>query len=66
MQKGEDHCVTSLLSRRGSRFDDGKIDCGKVKAKKAKIDADGERKEQLITSGADIVIKNVLPFLQLE
>jgi hypothetical protein len=33
--------------------------------KKAKIDVDTIRKEQRITSGADIVIKNVLPFLQL-
>jgi hypothetical protein len=34
-------------------------------AKKAKIDVDTIRKEQRITSGADIIIKNVLPFLQL-
>ena len=35
-------------------------------AKKVKIDAAGRtRNEQRITSGADIVIKNVLPFLEL-
>ena len=36
-------------------------------AKKVKIDAAGRtRNEQRITSGADIVIKNVLPFLALK
>ncbi len=35
-------------------------------AKKAKIDIDAARQEQRITSGANIVIKNVLPFLKLE
>ena len=34
-------------------------------AKKAKIDTESVRKERRITSGADIIIKNVLPFLQL-
>ena len=34
-------------------------------AKKAKIDVEGARKEARITSGADIVIKNVLSFLML-
>jgi hypothetical protein len=37
----------------------------KVQAKKAKIDVEGKRREKRITSGASIVIKNVLPFLQL-
>jgi hypothetical protein len=37
----------------------------KVQAKKAKIDMVSARKERRITSGADIIIKNVLPFLQL-
>ena len=38
-----------------------------VKTKNAKIDADSARQEWRITSGASmsIVIKNVLPFLQL-
>jgi hypothetical protein len=34
-------------------------------AKKAKIDMVSIRKERRITSGADIIIRNVLPFLQL-
>ena len=34
--------------------------------KKAKIDVDSARKERRITCGADMVIKNVLLFLQLE
>ena len=34
--------------------------------KKAKIDSESARKERRITCGADTVIKNVLPFLQLE
>jgi hypothetical protein len=38
----------------------------KQKSKKAKIDVERARKKNLITSGADIVIKNVLPFLELK
>ena len=34
--------------------------------KKVKVDSESTRKERRITCGADIVIKNVLPFLQLE
>ncbi len=34
--------------------------------KKAKVDAECSRKDKQITCGADMVIKNVLPFLQLE
>jgi len=37
----------------------------KVQAKKAKIDVDSARKQRRITSGADIIIRNVLPFLKL-
>ena len=37
----------------------------KVKTKKLKIDIDSAMQERRITSGASIVIKNVLPFLQL-
>ena len=33
---------------------------------KAKVDFESARKERRITCGADIVIKNVLPFLKLE
>ena len=39
---------------------------GEGKSKKAKVDAKCSRKEKRITCGADMVIKNVLPFLQLE
>ncbi len=35
-------------------------------SKKAKIDVKSARKGKRVTSGADIVIKNVLPFLKLE
>ena len=36
-------------------------------ARKTKIDdVEGERKEARITSGADIIIKNVLPYLKME
>ena len=34
--------------------------------KKAKVDTKAARKEKRITCGADMVIKNVLPFLKLE
>ncbi len=34
--------------------------------KEAKVDSEGARKERRITCGADMVIKNVLPFLKLE
>eukprot|EP00577_Skeletonema_sp_RCC1716_P019326 CAMPEP_0113394276 /NCGR_PEP_ID=MMETSP0013_2-20120614/12403_1 /TAXON_ID=2843 ORGANISM="Skeletonema costatum, Strain 1716" /NCGR_SAMPLE_ID=MMETSP0013_2 /ASSEMBLY_ACC=CAM_ASM_000158 /LENGTH=325 /DNA_ID=CAMNT_0000278067 /DNA_START=73 /DNA_END=1050 /DNA_ORIENTATION=+ /assembly_acc=CAM_ASM_000158 len=37
----------------------------KVQAKKAKIDVESARKEQRIKSGANIIIRNVVPFLQL-
>jgi len=37
----------------------------KVQAKKAKIDVESARKERRIKSGADIIIRNVVPFLQL-
>ena len=36
------------------------------KSKKAKVDAESTRKGKRITCGADTVIKNVLPFLQLK
>jgi hypothetical protein len=37
----------------------------KVKTKEVKIDIDCARQERRITCGASIIIKNVLPFLQL-
>ena len=36
------------------------------KPKKAKVDTESFRRDKRITCGADMVIKNVLPFLQLE
>ncbi|KAK1742685.1 leucine-rich repeat domain-containing protein [Skeletonema marinoi] len=39
---------------------------GEVKAKKIKLDMQSERSERRITSGANIVIKNVLPYLELK
>ena len=40
--------------------------CWEGRTKKVKIDTGSVRKERRITCGADMVIKNVLPFLQLE
>ena len=40
--------------------------CEESEPKKVKIDADDARKESRVTCGADTVIKNVLPFLQLK
>jgi hypothetical protein len=37
----------------------------KVQAKKAKFDVESMRNERRIMSGADIIIHNVIPFLQL-
>ena len=46
---------------------DEKEDCSiEGRAKKAKIDTAGAREERRITSGANIVIRNILPFLQLD
>ena len=46
--------------------DERSLGSGHQPAKKAKIDTKTARQEQRITSGANIVIKNVLPFLKLE
>lgn len=48
--------------------DEERTDFEEVKklAKKAKIDPDNKRKGTRVTCGADVVIKNVLPFLILE
>ena len=46
---------------------DEKEECGaEGNPKKAKIDAESARKDKRMTCGADMVINNVLPFLQLE
>ena len=39
---------------------------GEVNAKRVKLDIQSKRNERRITSGANIVIKNVLPFLELK
>ena len=46
--------------------ENGDESLGGVIAKKAKMDIQSERNERRITSGASIVIKNVLPFLELK
>jgi hypothetical protein len=46
--------------------DERSLGSGRQPAEKAKIDMKAARQEQRITSGASIVIKNVLPFLKLE
>ncbi len=38
----------------------------KKAARKAKIDVDDAKKEARIISGADIIIKNVLPYLKMD
>ena len=40
--------------------------CEEGRAKKAKVGAESYRRNKRITCGADTVIKNVLPFLQLD
>jgi len=50
--------------------DDGKGDCGgddpvTPARKKCKIDVGSARRERRFTSGANVIIKNVLPFLKL-
>mmetsp|Transcript_21454 Transcript_21454/g.32129 ORF Transcript_21454/g.32129 Transcript_21454/m.32129 type:complete len:325 (+) Transcript_21454:95-1069(+) len=46
--------------------DEGGDDSFEAPAKKVKVDVDRTRIERRITSGANIVIKNVLPFLELK
>ena len=53
-----------------AKLDDFKVEGDKCSAeenteRKAKIDGEA-RKEARITSGADIIIKNVLPYLKME
>eukprot|EP00985_Skeletonema_marinoi_P030811 scaffold34010_cov115-Skeletonema_marinoi.AAC.2 len=49
-----------------AKLDEKEDNSAEGRTKKAKIDVDSARKERRITCGADMVIKNVLPFLQLE
>ena len=48
-----------------AKLDEKEDDVVEPRTKKAKIDTKDARSEKRITSGADIVIKNVLPFLNL-
>jgi hypothetical protein len=51
----------------GFKVEDNNMGPGeKQAAKKPKIDDEARRKEARITSGADIIIKNVLPYLKME
>ncbi len=50
----------------GFRVDDDVGPGEKKAARKAKINDEGARKEARITSGSDIIIKNVLPYLEME
>ena len=50
-----------------AKLDDFKVvGPGEKKARKAKIDVDDAKKEARIISGADIIIKNVLPYLKMD
>jgi hypothetical protein len=62
--------VTALLELAlwKAKLDDFKVvgPGEKKAARKAKIDVDDAKKEARITSGADIIIKNVLPYLKMD
>ena len=49
-----------------AKLDEKEDNFGEGRTKRAKVDTESTRKERRITCGADIVIKNVLPFLKLE
>jgi len=60
--------ATTLLELALWKVNLEKIDGGELletKAKKAKIDCESARQGKRVTSGVDIIIKNVLPFLAL-
>ena len=63
----KEHMVNLELAVWKAKLDERDDDSTqKVQAtKRAKIDEESSRKEKRITSGADIIIKNVLPFLKL-
>ena len=48
-----------------AKLDEKEDNSGEGKTKKAKADTESARNDRRITCGADTVIKNVLPFLQL-
>ena len=49
-----------------ARLDEKEEYAAEGKSKKAKVDAESYRRDKRMTCGADMVIKNVLPFLQLK
>jgi len=49
-----------------AKLDEKEDSCAEGRTKKARIDFESARKERRITCGADMVIKNVLPLLNLE
>jgi len=62
----KEHMTQLELAIWKAKLDKKEVDSAlKVQPKRAKIDAKSIRKEKRITSGANIIIKNVLPFLKL-
>ena len=62
----EEHMTQLELAVWKAKLDEKEDDSTlKVEAKRVKIDVLSMRKEKRITSGADTIIKNVLPFLKL-
>ena len=49
-----------------AKLDEKEENSAEGRTKKVKLDGESVRKEKRITCGADTVMKNVLPFLQLE
>ena len=49
-----------------AKLDENEEHAAERRTKKAKVDVEIAREERRIKCGADMVIKNVLPFLQLE
>ena len=58
--------ILELVVWKVNLLEENEEESHKPKSKKAKIDVERARKEKRIRSGADIVIKNVLPFLELK
>lgn len=48
------------------KLDEKEEKCGEGRTKKIKVDAESSRRDKRIACGADVVIKNVLPFLRLD
>ena len=49
-----------------AKLDEKEDNCVEGRTKKTKVDAESYRRDKRITCGADMVIKNILPFLQLK